>query len=395
MIFCEICKKSFPRKYNYERHLMRNDHILAKDDNLKSPSLFIVEKQNPKIEKDDIKPKVLESYSFEKNEFGTKDTRMKQTSIKNHKETTKKTSFVMTSPELKPISVENIQDEKIKNDLNGIQEEGDFLCNICGNYYSNRSNLNRHIKKCQLNKKGDKTNEEFYQEQIVLMQNQINTLINKMGSAPTYVQNISQKIENTVNQQNIQQININAYGKENMDYITLNDMQQIIKQPKACLPKFIELLHYDENHPENHNVILESIKNNMIKILQDNNRWAYQVFEKFVEQFTLEKYDQLYDLLLDYDSKTNIDEILKDKFEKWADRFDYEDSNTRKKAEEDVKLALISGGTWLKSKGKKRPTKRAIMKMLEKENMSISNKADKIKSIMDDYGDDDENDVLI
>lgn len=382
MIFCDICKKSFPRKFNYERHLTRVDHISLSTSNSDShsssnSSSILTTNTNNNCD-NDIKINRVEIIKKTDIPFNTrvvkkhdtKDINITQTSVINNENIIKyiissSQPIVNMNSDINNNKSENrevdIEVDKNKDIVNDKAEE-DVMCKTCGHLYSNRSNLNRHIKKCIPQKKTNKMNEEFYQEQIIQMQNQINILINKMGSAPTYVQNINQKIENTVNQQNIQQININAYGKENMDYITLNDMHRIIKQPKACLPKFIELLHYDENHPENHNVILESIKNNMIKILHDNNRWAYQIFEKFVEQFTMEKYDQLYDLLLDYDTKVDIDEILKDKFEKWADRFDNEDSNTRKKAEEDVKLALIGGGSWLKSKGKKRLTKRAIMK---------------------------------
>lgn len=358
MIFCDICKRSFPRKYNYDRHLSRLDHI-----NFKNPVSRVIN--------------MGDNVNLIKTEMMSKEMKMDKLMNDNWKIMKEEKREIS-----KEVGVEEIVEDK-------------FECKKCGNSYSTRSNLNRHLRKCIPPMSSDVKNEEFYQVQILQMQNQINTLINKMGSGPTFVQNINQKIENTVNQANFQQININAYGKENMDYITINDMRQLIQQPKACLPKFIELLHYDENHPENHNVVLESIKNNMIKILQDNNRWAYQIFEKFVEQFTLEKYDQLYDLLLDYDTKADIDEILKDKFEKWADRFDNEDSNTRKKAEEDVKLALISGSTWLRTKGKKRPTKRAIMKMLEKENISNSLNSNKIKGsieLPDDKSEDNSDD---
>ena len=84
--------------------------------------------------------------------------------------------------------------------------------------------------------------------------------------------------------------------------------------------------------------------------------------EEFVEQFTIEKYDQICDL---YNSnEVNVNEVVRDKFEKWADQFDYVESQTRKKAEVDAKLAIILGSKWLKSK---KITKRGLKRILDGE----------------------------
>lgn len=71
------------------------------------------------------------------------------------------------------------------------------------------------------------------------------------------------------------------------------------------------MVHYHEEHPENHNVV--NIKENIIKTLKGKNNWKMLDFESFVEKFAIEKYDQLCDL---YNSdEINIDDVIREKFE--------------------------------------------------------------------------------
>ena len=42
--------------------------------------------------------------------------------------------------------------------------------------------------------------------------------------------------------------------------------------PFTCLPKIIERIHFDPEHPENHNIKVTNQKNNYAKIVKDN-KW--------------------------------------------------------------------------------------------------------------------------
>jgi len=232
-------------------------------------------------------------------------------------------------------------------------------CSHCGKNYSTRFNLNKHMKKCPVGNKneiGDEK-EKLYKDRISFLESQVLELTKKIGN--TYSYQINQHLDQSVHQQNIQ---INSYGNENLNYITPSQVEKLISHPSTCLPQFIKMVHYHEEHPENHNVIIDNIKENVIKTLKEKNTWHFLGFEEFVERFAIEKYDQLCDL---YNSdEVNVDEVIRDKFEKWADQFDYVESNTRKKAEEEAKLAIIQGSKWLMDK---KITKRGLKRILDGE----------------------------
>jgi hypothetical protein len=244
-----------------------------------------------------------------------------------------------------------------------IQEEEDkknISCPYCEKSYSAKYNLNKHLKKCIMASKTShiiEEKEKIYKEHIDHLEKQILELTKKIGN--TYSYNINQHLDQSVHQQNIQ---INSYGNENLNYITPSQVEKLISHPSTCLPQFIKMVHYHEEHPENHNVLIENIKENIIKTLKEKNSWDTNRFEEFVEQFTIEKYDQICDL---YNSnEVNVNEVVRDKFEKWADQFDYMESQTRKKAEEDAKLAIILGSKWLRTK---KITKRGLKRILDGE----------------------------
>jgi hypothetical protein len=235
-------------------------------------------------------------------------------------------------------------------------------CNSCGKKYSTKFNLNKHIKRCPIANKTQKflaEKEEIYKKTISRLESQVDELTKKIGNSYQY--NINQHLDQSVHQQNIQ---INSYGSENLNYITPSEVEKLISHPSTCLPQFIKLVHYNEEHPENHNVVIDEIKENVIKTLKNKNDWDISGLEEFVERFTIEKYDQLCDL---YNSdEVNVDEVVREKFDKWADKFDYVESNTRKKAEEDAKLAIILGSKWLRDK---KITKRGLKRILDGEMM--------------------------
>ena len=236
----------------------------------------------------------------------------------------------------------------------------ELKCENCGKEYSTKSNLNKHLKKCILPGKASDINrqkEDLYKERIQHLEAQILELTKKIGNNYNY--QFTQHLDQSVHQQNIQ---INSYGNENLNYITPSEVEKLISQPATCLPQFIKLVHYNEEHPENHNVVIDEIKENVIKTLKDKSNWQHSGFEEFVERFAIEKYDQLCDL---YNSdEVNVDEVVREKFDKWADQFDYVESNTRKKAEEDAKLAIILGSKWLRDK---KITKRGLKRILDGE----------------------------
>jgi len=257
-------------------------------------------------------------------------------------------------------SKNNIDDSDSSDDESDSKKITNTECPHCGKTYSTKFNLNKHLKKCPIaNKTAEISHqkEKMYQERIALLESQVLELTKKIGH--TYSYQFNQNLDQSVHQQNIQ---INSYGNENLNYITPSQVEKLIAHPATCLPQFIKMVHYHEEHPENHNVYIENIKESVIKTLKEKNNWTLLKLEEFVERFAIEKYDQLCDL---YNSdEVNVDEVVREKFDKWADQFDYEESHTRKKAEEDAKLAIIQGSKWLMDK---KITKRGLKRILDGE----------------------------
>lgn len=300
MLQCDKCGRIFDRKYNYDRHIKNKRPCVSSD----------ITNNNKKFD------------------------------LKN-----------IIVPEDVSIIKKNTNEKK-KIILNE--------CNFCGKTYSTKFNLNKHVKRCIIackSQKIDNEKEELYKKTISRLESQVVELTKKIGNSYQY--NINQHLDQSVHQQNIQ---INSYGSENLNYITPSEVEKLISHPSTCLPQFIKMVHYNEEHPENHNVVIDEIKENVIKILKTKNNWDTSCLEEFVERFTIEKYDQLCDL---YNSdEVNVDEVVREKFDKWADNFDYVESNTRKKAEEDAKLAIILGSKWLRDK---KITKRGLKRILDGE----------------------------
>jgi uncharacterized C2H2 Zn-finger protein len=140
-----------------------------------------------------------------------------------------------------------IEHEKKCNGLNIL------TCPKCMTIFSNTSNKSRHIKKNNCKAKS-----------IIHLVNTDND--NDNDNKPSLFINGNNNNNNTINN-----TIINNFGNERTDYITFDDMINILKCGDNIIPKYIELKHFNKEFPENHNIKYEKNKGCLIK---NNDRWG-------------------------------------------------------------------------------------------------------------------------
>ncbi len=156
------------------------------------------------------------------------------------------------------------------------------VCIHCGKEFKSRQGKYKHIKYyC-------KTKKEEIDKDIIIkelrerndeLKNMIEKLINsKLNVNNGTINNNSAKRDiNTTN--NIQ---INNYGSENIDYITDKVFKKLLQKPISAITRLIELKHFHPKHPENHNVKITNIHDKYAKIYQDK-KWLIKHKKDVVE----------------------------------------------------------------------------------------------------------------
>ena len=213
----------------------------------------------------------------------------------------------------------------------------DFECDMCGRKLSSKGHLTRHIQNYCPASKSKKENtilkdllevqkQQFENERANLYK-QIEKLLDKVGNTT----NIQSNIKNT--------INLNSYGSENMSHITDQLKTNLVKIPYVMIPKLIEAVHFNDEHPENKNIALTNSRDNKIKVFSDN-RWVYKDKEETINDLVDGKYyilDTHYDNIndtLENDCKTN--------FVKFKEYFNSEDKEFVNKLKKECELVLLN-----------------------------------------------------
>ena len=177
----------------------------------------------------------------------TKINKMDISDIQKCFEMKKSTSLTVVSSqnELKI----NVDNRLIKNT---------HICNNCNTTFTMYKNLWRHQQK-YCNKAYEINEIENLRNEILELKREIKTNI------------IS---NNTINS-NSNNIIINNFGSENMAYITKKMMKRMLKQGSRSIPNLIKQIHFNPEHPENHNVRINNKKLKFAEI-RENNKWKYK-----------------------------------------------------------------------------------------------------------------------
>ena len=224
-----------------------------------------------------------------------------------------------------------------------------FICDLCFNKYKTQKTIDRHVCKskidninCQFCSKSftrltykNKHEPKCQNNPNIHLLKQINSMIDNKIPTITNV-NITNNINNNTNNNNTvnnnqminnntvsnSNINPNNYGYENLDYITDEQLVEMISKRGDGVIKMILLKHFNKLHPENHNVIINGDKCTVYK----NDKWKNINRDALVSDLY---YDGINSIDVIYEEAVDNNKSLKVK-DSDIDflKYDYEDGDT-------------------------------------------------------------------
>ena len=209
------------------------------------------------------------------------------------------------------------------------KSEGTYECPNCNKKFSRKDNLERHLnKRC---KNAEASYKDLFFEMKDLLENekkefrkQIELLLTKVGNT-------------TIN--NTQNIQLNSYGKEDLSHITDNLKTNLIKMPYGMIPKLIEEVHFNDQKPENKNIVLTNKNDNKIKIFT-GSKWIYKNKNETIKDLVDGKYfilDTHYDRVFE-----KLDEKNKEVYSKFRDTYDDKDNKIFDELKSACELILLN-----------------------------------------------------
>lgn len=225
---------------------------------------------------------------------------------------------------------------------NGTKSQNTFICE-CGKMYKHNQSLWTHKKKCNIVLEKNDNSQQEYKKQLEQAEKERNELRKQLSEILDKQTNTP--ITNIENQQNIEtqnnvNIHINAFGHENMEYITEKVIIHCLNNVYNSVPLLIERIHFDPEHPENHNIRITNKKLPHASIMTDENKWKTVDRSDVIETMVDKGYT-----ILDEKYNNNKDKIGINKqkqYDGFQLRYQDQDKEVIKKLKTETELMIIN-----------------------------------------------------
>jgi hypothetical protein len=157
----------------------------------------------------------------------------------------------------------------IEDLLTVTQEPKKFSCPHCNYQFNHSQSMYRHFKTCKV--KNTSTNKIDDKDKLIEeLQAQIEQYKQQQAQSSTTV--INNNNNGTIINNNTFNITINKnnFGSEDTSYLTNDFIKYCIENPTRGITELIEVIHYNPDHPENHNIRCKSLKKNVFEKLVDS-----------------------------------------------------------------------------------------------------------------------------
>ena len=197
-----------------------------------------------------------------------------------------------------------------------------YKCHNCNAIFSRKDNLKRHLRLYCKYVKG--TNIEDYMGMNINNGTINNTTDNSVKHC-TITNNIT----------------INNYGKEKIDHI-LKDTQfinSLLKGPYTAIPRMIEAIHFDRDHPENMNVRIQNKKEPWILVFK-GGKWMHERKKEVLDDIIDKSYASLD---LEYpQNKSKLNDVETERYSHFQTKMDDKDDVLIKNMRQDAEKVILN-----------------------------------------------------
>lgn len=231
-----------------------------------------------------------------------------------------------------------------------------FSCSFCNKKFDYKQSKCRHEKICQNDKLLDSIEDDKIDEAISDKE-KIKLLIEKLNEEKKRVKDkekllshyeeiINKTVINTTNNtttNNNTTINfqMNAFGSENLSYISKSFLTQLLKIPYSSIPKLLEYIHFNKNYPENQNV---KIINRKEKWAQKHNGtdWEFVPKTSLINEMISNGVNILEVHYEENGGKEELNEVKQERWEKFSGEIKEEKPTTVKRLVDDTECLLLN-----------------------------------------------------
>jgi hypothetical protein len=199
-----------------------------------------------------------------------------------------------------------------------------FSCNFCEFAFTTKPHQRRHeLHYCKENGTLKDIKIRKLEKEKKKLEKKIEKLLDKVG-------NVTNNTNNNTN--NI--IVVNNYGKENTDYLTVDKIKSLLNRPFDSVQELIKMLHFNSEHPENHNVKITN-KKEPYALVWNDPIWELRKKKSVVKDIVDKGY-----MMIDT-THENMD-ISNKNFIKFQTKFDDNDEEIKDKIEEETEIVIIN-----------------------------------------------------
>jgi hypothetical protein len=200
-----------------------------------------------------------------------------------------------------------IHANKRRHEMYRCKENPEFLDKLINDKNNRIKNLQKDKETLEKDKETLEKDKEKLEAEKKELYKQVSTLLDKVGD--TNIQN---------------NIILNSYGKEDLSHITDTLKTELLSIPYGAIPKMIEAIHFNDEKPENKNIMIPNKKENLVKVFE-GDKWIYKNKNDTITDLVDSKYNIIGDHYFEMDSAEKVTPQIKTTFTKF--RKFYEDGD--------------------------------------------------------------------